>query len=93
VGWNRNICADCYIHFIFRINAPGYVYKIVAINLTQTMRILILAILFLSINSIFGQNKAVKYNEINPEFIIAFWENNGTSNNSEFNVPKLNQKV
>ena len=55
------------------------------------MKITILAILFLSINSVFGQNKEVEYNEIIPEYIIAVWENNGTSNNSEFNAPELNQ--
>jgi len=55
------------------------------------MKITILTILFLSINSIFGQNKKVEYNEIIPKYIIAVWENNGTSNNSEFKATELNQ--
>ena len=55
------------------------------------MKITILTIFFLSINSAFGQNIEVEYNEIIPEYIIADWENNGKSNNSEFNAPELNQ--
>ena len=55
------------------------------------MKITILTIFFLSINSVFGQNIEVEYNEIVPKYIIAVWENNGTSNDSEFNVPELNQ--
>ena len=55
------------------------------------MKISILTILFLSINSFFGQNKSVEYNEIIPEYIISIWENNGTSSNSKFESTDLNQ--
>lgn len=55
------------------------------------MRITILIILFLSINSVFGQIKKVEYNEIIPKYIISAWENNGTLNNLEFKVTELNQ--
>lgn len=55
------------------------------------MKQTILAILFLTINSVFGQNKEIEYNEIIPEYIIAVWEKNGTENNPEFNVSELSQ--
>ena len=55
------------------------------------MKISILAILFFSFNSVFGQINYVEYDEIIPEYIIAVWENNGSSNNVEFNAPELNQ--
>ncbi|MCF7567273.1 hypothetical protein L3X37_02690 [Sabulilitoribacter arenilitoris] len=55
------------------------------------MRITILIIIFLSINFAFGQNKKVEYNEIIPEYIIAVWENNKTSNSSKFIASELNQ--
>lgn len=60
-------------------------------NLNQTMKITILTVLLLSINSVFGQNKEVKYNKIIPKFIISTWEDYGTSSNSEFSVPELDQ--
>ncbi|SHJ18109.1 hypothetical protein [Flavobacterium haoranii] len=55
------------------------------------MKISILTILFLSINSVFGQNKSVEYNEIIPEYIISIWENNGTSSDSKFDSTDLNE--
>lgn len=55
------------------------------------MKTTILAILFLTYNSVSGQNKEVEYNEIIPEYIIAVWENNGKANNEKFDVPELNQ--
>lgn len=55
------------------------------------MKISILTILFLSFNSIFGQNKVVQYNEIIPEYIISLWENNGTSSDPKFDSTDLNQ--
>ncbi len=55
------------------------------------MKISILAILFLSINSVFGQKESVEYNEIIPEYIISIWENNGTSSNAKFESTDLNQ--
>ena len=55
------------------------------------MKISILTILFLSINSVFGQNKSVGYNEIIPEYIISIWENNKTSSDSKFDSTDLNE--
>ncbi|TXE15618.1 hypothetical protein ES731_15195 [Psychroflexus gondwanensis] len=55
------------------------------------MKITLLTILFLSINSVFGQNNKVEYNEIIPEYILAVWENDGTSDNAEFQITELDQ--
>ena len=67
------------------------IHATVAINSIKTMKIKILTIFFLSINSVFGQNLKVEYDETIPEYIIALWKNKGKLNDSEFNAPELNQ--
>lgn len=53
------------------------------------MKVTLLIILFLSINAAFGQKEKVKFDEIVPEYILAVWENNENSDNTKFQIPKL----
>ncbi|WCO00251.1 hypothetical protein [Psychroserpens ponticola] len=55
------------------------------------MKITLLTILFLSINSVFGQDKEVTFHEIIPEYILAVWENDGTSDKAKFKITELEQ--
>lgn len=55
------------------------------------MKIRILTILFLIINSAYGQDEQAEFHEIIPEYILAVWENDGTSNNPKFEITELDQ--
>ena len=65
--------------------------RTVTINLTQTMKITLLTILFFSINTVFGQKENVEFDKIIPEYILAVWENNGNSDNVKFQITELDQ--
>lgn len=55
------------------------------------MKIALLTILFLSINTVFGQKENVEFDKLIPKYILAVWENNGNSDNVKFQITKLDQ--
>lgn len=55
------------------------------------MKITILTILLFSINFVFGQNKDIEFDEIIPEYILAVWENDGTSDDAKLQITELDQ--
>jgi len=55
------------------------------------MRKITIILLLLVFNNTFGQNEKVEFDKVIPEYILALWENNGKTDNSEFDLIELEQ--
>lgn len=55
------------------------------------MKIRILALLLLVTTITFGQDKDITYNELVPEYVLAFWKNNGAANSEAFDIEALEE--